>query len=111
MENGIHALIKEIYTKMKNHCVIVAQTAVMPVQETFNTMGKYRLEELETKRARAKNRRAKRSARQKERMLDILAKCHECGSRMTWCNGCHTYSQNCCVSWGTCYCKLIKGGR
>lgn len=68
-------------------------------------MGKYTLEELETKRARAKNRRAKRSVRQKERMLDILAKCPECGGRMTWCDGCHTYSQNCCVPWGTCYCS------
>ena len=31
--------------------------------------------------------------------------CFDCGGLMHWCSCCRTYSQNCCVDYGTCLCN------
>jgi len=31
--------------------------------------------------------------------------CSDCGGYESWCSFCQTYSQNCCVDYGTCACS------
>lgn len=37
----------------------------------------------------------------KEREME----CPDCGGMMSWCSFCETYTQNCCVDYGTCLCS------
>ena len=31
--------------------------------------------------------------------------CYSCGGEMEWCSSCRTYTQICCVDYGTCMCS------
>lgn len=61
------------------------------------------------KQERKKRRCVKRKALNKEKLEKhgrfSEGWCDNCSGHMRWCTGCKTWSSDCCVEWGTCWCS------